>query len=163
MRVAIGADHAGYEMKNLVGEVLRKLGHEVEDLGTHSSASVDYPDVAQKLAEAVSTGRFDRGVLVCGTGIGMAIAANKIPAVRAASCSDPFSARMARAHNDANVLTLGARVVGSGVAREVVEAFFGTAFEAGRHLRRVEKIHAPEGRHGAVGSASQERSNPSDA
>jgi ribose 5-phosphate isomerase B len=142
LKIAIGADHAGYELKEEVRRGLEEAGHEVRDLGTHSETSVDYPDFAVAVARAVASGEADRGILICGTGIGMAITANRVRGVRAASCSDCYSARMARAHNDANVLTFGARVVGPGLAGELVRAFLETGFEGGRHERRVEKIEA---------------------
>ena len=146
MKIAIGADHAGVELKNHLAEVLRADGHEVEDLGTHSSDSVDYPDYAAAVARSVVADSQDRlGVLVCGTGLGVAIAANKIEGARATTCNDLFTARMARAHNNANVLTLGSRVVGPGVAEEIVRTFVSTEFEGGRHGRRVGKIHDLEG------------------
>ena len=145
MKIAIGADHAGFELKNHLAECLREAGHRVEDLGTHSTDSVDYPDFSGAVARAVGGGDADRGLLVCGTGVGVAIAANKVDGVRAASCNDLFTAGMARRHNDANVLTLGARVVGPGVAEEITRIFFETAFEGGRHSRRVAKIHDLEG------------------
>ena len=144
MRIAVGADHAGRELKDHLARQLEEEGHEVVDLGTDSSASVDYPDYARKVAAEVAAGGAERGVLVCGTGVGVAIAANKVRGVRAANCNDLYTAQMSRAHNDANVLTLGARVVGSGVAEEIVRVFLGTPFEAGRHARRVDKIKALE-------------------
>lgn len=144
MRVALGADHAGVELKNRLAAALSRSGHEVLDLGTHGAESVDYPDFASAVAEALRTDEADRGVLVCGTGIGIAIAANKVDGIRAATCNDLFTARMARAHNDANIVALGARVVGDGVAREIVETFLSTDYEGGRHARRVSKIHALE-------------------
>ena len=144
MRVALGADHAGVELKDRLAAMIGQAGHEVLDLGTHGPASVDYPDFASAVAQAVRDDEVERGVLVCGTGIGVAITANKVNGVRAATCNDLFTARMARAHNDANVLTLGARVVGDGVAREIVEIFLATDYEGGRHARRVAKIHALE-------------------
>ncbi len=138
------SDHAGLELKNHLVEVLRAAGHEVEDHGTHDGASVDYPDFAHVIAGVVAgdEGTEDGaiGLLVCGTGLGMSIAANRHAGVRAALCHDVFSARMTRAHNDANILCMGARVVGIGVAEEVATAFFGGAFEGGRHARRVGKI-----------------------
>jgi ribose 5-phosphate isomerase B len=140
VRIAVGADHAGIDLKNHLAELLRGAGHEVEDLGTHTAESVDYPDFARKVAEHVAEGGAERGILVCGTGIGVAISANKVHGIRAANCNDLFTARMARAHNDANILTLGARVVGEGVAEETVKIFLATEFEAGRHQRRVDKI-----------------------
>lgn len=144
MKVAVGNDHGGLALKETVISLLREMGHDVVDLGTNSGDSCDYPDFAGKVAEGVGSGAYDRGVLICGTGIGMSIAANKVKGVRAALCNEIFSARMARAHNDANILCLGARVVGPGVAAEIVKAFFTTEFEAGRHARRVEKIRLLE-------------------
>jgi len=144
--VAVACDHGGFDLKATVMAVLQALGHEVEDLGTYDRSSCDYPDYAQKVAEGVASGTYDRGVLICGTGIGMSIAANKVAGVRAALCNEVYSARMARAHNDANVLCLGARVVGPGVAEEIVRAFFTTEHEGGRHARRVDKIRLLEQR-----------------
>lgn len=144
MRIHIGADHAGFELKEQVRRTLDDLGHEVVDVGTHGEESVDYPDYASAVAHAVADGEADFGVLVCGTGLGMAIAANKVPGVRAVQISDPGMARMARLHNDANVVTLPGRHIGPEVAAEIVGAFIGTAFEGGRHQRRVDKIGAIE-------------------
>jgi ribose 5-phosphate isomerase B len=144
MKIAVGADHAGYQLKEHLARFLEQLGHEVQDLGTHSEASVDYPDFAAAVAQAISAGEAERGLLVCGTGIGVAIAANKVNGVRAANCNGLFSAKMARAHNDANILTVGARVVGDGLAEEVVRAFLDTPWEGGRHAQRVDKIQALE-------------------
>lgn len=144
MKIAVGADHAGYRLKDLLLEQLTALGHAYEDFGTESASSVDYPDFAGRVARAVADGAADFGLLVCGTGTGMAIAANKVDGVRAAACTDAYSARMARAHNDANVLALGERIIGPGVAEDVVRVFFGTDFEGGRHARRVDKIGALE-------------------
>ena len=141
MKIALGADHAGYPLKDHLSRWLRDAGHEMQDLGTHSSESVDYPDFAAAVARAVASGEAERGILVCGTGIGVAIAANKLDGIRAANCNDLFTARMARAHNDANVLTLGARVIGVGLAEHIVRAFLETEWEGERHRRRVEKIH----------------------
>ncbi len=138
--IAIAADHAGFALKSALAAELAALGHEVLDLGTHSTESVDYPDYAAALAAAVESGRAGRGVLVCGTGIGMAIAANRHAVVRAAVCHDITSTRLARAHNDANVLALGARLVGEEVAKDCLRAFLSTAFEGGRHARRVDKL-----------------------
>jgi ribose 5-phosphate isomerase B len=138
--IAIAADHAGFALKSALAAELEALGHEVLDLGTHSTESVDYPDYAAALAAAVESGRAGRGVLVCGTGIGMAIAANRHSVVRAAVCHDITSTRLARAHNDANVLALGARLVGEEVAKDCLRAFLSTAFEGGRHARRVDKL-----------------------
>lgn len=140
MRIAIANDHAGLELKKEIAEGLAKLGHRVEDFGTHDNSSVDYPDFATRVAKAVRDGQVDAGVLVCGTGIGMSIVANKYRGVRAALCTTEFEARMARQHNDANVLCMGERVVGPGLGRAIAEAFVGTQFEGGRHLKRVQKI-----------------------
>ena len=145
-KLAIGADHAGFLLKNHLAQKLRAEGHDVQDLGTHDSQSVDYPDFAAAVGRAVAGGDAELGILVCGSGIGVAIAANKIPGVRAATCNDLYTARLSRAHNDANVLTLGARVVGEGLAEEIVAAFLASPFEEGRHARRVAKIHALEPR-----------------
>lgn len=139
-RIAIGSDHAGFKLKEELEAALIAKGHDVRDLGTHDEESTDYPDYAHPVARAVAGGDAELAVLVCGTGVGMSMAANRHPGVRAAVVSEPFSARMARAHNDANVLCIGARVVGSGLALEVVEAFLETSFEGGRHARRVEKV-----------------------
>lgn len=144
MKIALGADHAGFELKDNLASLLRDEGHQVEDHGTGSSASVDYPEYAAAVGQAVQNGSADLGILVCGTGVGIGIAANKIKGIRAAICNDIFTAGMARAHNDANVLALGARVVGPGVAEEIVRAFLTTEYEGGRHSRRVGKIHALE-------------------
>jgi ribose 5-phosphate isomerase B len=139
-RIAIGADHAGYDLKLVLVQELGKLGFEIQDLGTDSLESCDYPDYGHAVSEAVEEGRADRGILVCGTGVGMSITANRHRGVRAVVCSEPFSARMSRRHNDANVLCLGARVVGAGTALDIVDAFLRTPYEGGRHARRVSKI-----------------------
>jgi len=145
MRVILGSDHAGFALKEHLKGRLAEWGHAVEDLGTHSTESADYPDYAAAVGRRVVEERGGAlGVLVCGTGIGVSIAANKIDGVRAARADDPYSAGMARAHNDANVLCVGARVVGSGVAEATVRAFLDTAFEGGRHQRRVDQIAALE-------------------
>lgn len=141
--VGIGSDHAGYALKEELLSVLRDDGYEIKDCGTFSLESVDYPDIAVTVAKAVSAGDFDKGILVCGTGIGVSIAANKVKGIRAAATSDTFSARMARAHNDANIVCMGARVVGPGLAHDIAKAFLDTDFEDGsRHERRVNKINA---------------------
>ena len=141
MRIAIGADHAGYALKAEVLGWLGARGDTVVDLGTSSATNaVDYPDVAHALAKLIESGEADVGVLVCGSGVGMSIAANRHSSVRAVVCSEPYSARLARQHNDANVLCVGARVVGLGTAKDIVDAFFATAFEGGRHAGRVAKI-----------------------
>jgi len=146
MKVTIGGDHASPAMKEKIGETLRAMGHEVEDVGAFSDESCDYPDVAEKVAEAVSTGRADRGVLICGTGIGMSLAANKFPGVRAAVVHDLFTAEVSRTHNDANVLCLGARVVSDDEAVAIVKKWMSLEAEGGRHARRVGKITAIEER-----------------
>jgi ribose 5-phosphate isomerase B len=138
-RWIVGADHAGLELKNHLVGVLRGLGDQVEDIGTHNADSVDYPDYAAEVARRVAAGE-GRGLLVCGTGIGMAMTANKVPGVRAAVVTDAFTARATRAHNDANVMAVGQRVIGAGVAEEALKAFRETSFEGGRHQRRVDKI-----------------------
>jgi ribose 5-phosphate isomerase B len=138
--IAIASDHAGFELKGAVKAELEAMGQVVLDLGTHGVESVDYPVFADALAEALRDGRAARGVLVCGTGIGISIAANRHRHVRAALCHDSASARLARAHNDANVLALGARLIGVETAKDCVRAFFNTAFEGGRHARRVAKL-----------------------
>ncbi len=139
--IAIASDHAGYDLKSLLIEELKALGHEVLDLGTHdSSASVDYPDFGHALAEAIASGKAERGVAVCGTGIGISIAVNRHAGVRAAVCHDETSARLAREHNDANVLALGARLIGPEVAKDCLKTFLETEFSKGRHTPRVAKL-----------------------
>ncbi len=141
MKLAIGADHGGYVLKKEVVEFLSKIKDiEVTDHGTSGPESVDYPDFGKKVSEAVSTGAADRGILICGTGIGMSIVANRFPKVRAALCHDNFTARMSRLHNDANILVMGERVLGRGVALDIVKAWLETEFEGARHLRRLQKI-----------------------
>lgn len=142
MRIAIGSDHAGFALKRSVIGLLSELGHSCEDFGCYSDSSVDYPDIGKPAAEAVSQGKFDRGILICATGIGMCIVANKVHGIRAAVCHDTFSARRAREHNDVNVLCLGEWVIGQGLMREVVTTFLSTEFVGGRHARRVKKINA---------------------
>ena len=138
--IAIGSDHGGYELKCSVIEYLEKKGVEYKDFGCYDRSSCDYPDFAVKACSAIVEGICDKALLFCGTGIGISIAANKVPGIRAACCSDVFSAKFTRLHNDANVLCLGGRVVGTGLALELVETFLTTKFEGGRHSRRVEKI-----------------------
>jgi len=144
MKIAIGADHAGFALKEELKKLLAQAGESIQDLGTHAAEPTDYPDQARAVAEAVASGKADCGLLVCGTGIGMAIAANKIAGVRAAVCHDATTARLAREHNDANVLCLGARIVGPGVAEDAVRAWLGARFAGGRHERRVDKIRSLE-------------------
>ena len=128
MKIAIGSDHAGYQLKTAIVQYLQEKGYEYQDFGVYSAESVDYPDQAAIVAKAVADGDFDQAIIICGTGIGVSIAANKIRGIRAALCHDVFSARMARAHNNSNVLALGARVVGPGLAEAIVEAYLGTDF-----------------------------------
>src|SRR5437879_7214418 len=143
--VPLGADDAGFPLKEDPKAGLISRGHDVVDLGTHSAESVDYPDFAVGVGSAITAGKADRGVLVCGTGIGMAMAANKVPGVRAAACSDAYTARMSREHNDANILALGARITSREAAIEIVEIWLGAEFAGGRHARRIEKIVALDG------------------
>ncbi|MCA1583442.1 MAG: ribose 5-phosphate isomerase B [Acidobacteria bacterium] len=147
MRVAIGADHAGFELKRDLAAILVQHGHELIDLGTHSPAPVDYPDTAEAVASAIRNGQVDRGVLVCGSGAGVAVAASKFPGVRAAVCHDCYTARQAVEHDDVNVLCLGSRVIGPALARMLVETFLTASFAGDeRHLRRLAKIDAIETR-----------------
>jgi len=145
LRIAVGCDHNGLELKRAILNLLSSLGHQHHDFGCYTSDPVDYPDVAARVARAVGQGEFDHGILICGTGIGMCITANKVKGVRAALCHDVFSAQRARQHNDANVLCLGGQVVGSGPAGEIVRAYLEASFEGGRHARRVAKVAALEG------------------
>lgn len=140
MKIAVGSDHRGFEVKQRVVALLQNMGHEVVDVGTASRDSVDYPDFAFKVATAVSDGRCERGVLICGTGIGMCIAANKVRNVRAAPCHDSITAEMSRRHNDANVLCLSADLLGEELIDRMIRIWLETPFEGGRHARRVEKI-----------------------
>lgn len=143
-RIAIGSDHAGFELKAHLVELLRSQGHDVADLGTHSSESTDYPPYCAAVGRAVRDGEAELGIVLGGSGQGEQLAANKVRGVRAALCNELYTARMARAHNDANVLAMGARVVGVGLAEEIVALFLGTAFEGGRHARRVAQLMALE-------------------
>jgi ribose 5-phosphate isomerase B len=138
--LAIGADHAGFALKEELKRVLERRNVAFEDLGTHDLSSVDYPDYAHRVASGVASGKYGLGVLVCGTGLGVAMAANRHAGVRAAPCTDPYAARMTRLHNDANVLCLGARIVGPGLAEDILAAFLDAQFEGGRHAKRVAKI-----------------------
>jgi ribose 5-phosphate isomerase B len=140
MRIAIGADHAGYEAKEGLKQRLARRCETVEDVGTHGSASVDYPDFAGRVARLVAEGKADFGVLICGSGIGMSIAANKVRGIRAAHCTEAYTARLAREHNDANVLCMGSRVTGPGLMEETLDAFLDASFQHGRHDGRVDKI-----------------------
>ena len=138
--IALGSDHGGFELKREIANYLTERGIPFEDFGTHSPDSCDYPDMAVEPCEAVANGRCDQAILICGTGIGISMASNKIHGIRAAVCSDYFSAKYTRLHNDANVLCLGGRVVGPGLACELVEVFLNTPFEGGRHSGRIEKL-----------------------
>ena len=140
LRIAIGSDHAGFSLKEKLKQWLIELGYEVRDFGTMSEEAVDYPDIAFKVAREVSKGGFDRGILICGTGIGMCIAANKVIGIRAALCWDKRSAELSRKHNNSNILCLGGRVLREREAMKIVDAWLTTKFEGGRHLRRVRKI-----------------------
>ena len=144
MRIAIASDHGGYDLKEQVKAWLRELGHEAEDFGCHGRESCDYPDFGAAAARAVASGQCERGVVICTTGIGISITANKVRGIRCALCGDPWSAEMTRRHNDANMLAMGAGVVGPLLARRIVETFLTTEFEGGRHQRRVDKITAVE-------------------
>ena len=145
MKIALAADHGGFNLKKDLAAYVAELGHEAIDLGTNSAESVDYPDYARKLTDAIKSGKAELGILVCGTGQGVAMTANKQPGIRAGVVSDTFSARMIRAHNNANVICLGERVVGTGLARELVKTYLETSFEGGRHERRVAKIEGGSG------------------
>lgn len=140
MKIAIGSDHGGIELKEAIKSFLAENGYDFKDFGTNSKESCDYPDYALPVAEAVVAKEFELGILICGTGIGIGIAANKVPGVRAALCSDTFSAHATREHNNANILTLGQRVVGQGLALDIVKTFLTTEFEGDRHQTRIDKI-----------------------
>lgn len=144
MKIAVASDHGGFRLKEEIIALLRETGIEYKDFGTFSEDSVDYPDIALVVAEAVQRDDFERGVLCCGTGIGVAIAANKVSGIRAAQCHDTFSARAAREHNNANILTMGQRVIGPGLARDIVTVWLQAEFQGGRHARRVDKIGSIE-------------------
>lgn len=145
MQVAIGADHGGFRLKEELKQLLTEMDIPYRDFGTYSLDSVDYPDIAQVLARSVANGEYDRGILLCGTGIGMSIAANKIKGIRAALVHDVFSAEATREHNDSNILCMGERVIGFGVARLIARTWLETAFTAGRHVQRINKIGLMEG------------------
>jgi ribose 5-phosphate isomerase B len=155
MRIAIGADHAGFALKQYLIKTLRRLGHDVDDRGTHGEEVVDYPWICADVAREVPAGRADRGIVIGGSGQGEQITANKVPGVRAALCNDLFTARLSRAHNDANVLAIGGRIVGMGLADEILTLWLDTPFDGGRHQRRLDQIaeieatcRFPEGRSG---------------
>ncbi len=140
IKIAIGSDHGGFDYKASIIKALQDKGYDIVDMGTYSPESCDYPIIAKKVARAVAKGDFEKGILVCGTGIGMSMAANKVKGIRAAVCGDTFSARATRAHNNANILCLGQRVVGEGLALDIVDIWLTTKFEGGRHERRVNMI-----------------------
>lgn len=144
--LAIGSDHGGFELKQAVMKHLAERGVEYRDYGTYSSESCDYPDFGEAVGRAVASGECERGIVICGTGIGISIAANKVRGVRCALCGDCYSAEMTRRHNDANILAMGARVLGEGLALKIVDTFLDTGFDGGRHTRRIEKLAAIEGR-----------------
>ena len=144
MKIAIGCDHAGVALKNEITPILDALKIEWEDFGTKEEESVDYPDFGEKVSNAVSKGKVDRGILICGTGIGMSIVANKFPGIRAALCHEDYSAKMSRLHNDSNILVLPGRVIKSATAIDIVKTWFATDFEGGRHQNRLDKITAIE-------------------
>ena len=144
MKIAIGSDHAGWKAKEEVKSLLQQLKHTIEDFGTNNEDSVDYPDYALKVARAVTAGKFERGILICGTGLGMCLTANKVKGIRAVACHDEFTAEMSRLHNDANILCFGARVLGTEQIEAIVKIWLNTAFEGGRHQRRLDKISDSE-------------------
>jgi ribose 5-phosphate isomerase B len=146
MRIAIGSDHAGFSLKQVIRGCLSEMGHTYEDFGCYDTDSMDYPDIAFAVADAVANGQFNQGILICATGIGMSMVANKVAGIRAAICHNTFSARRAREHNNANVLCMGGLVVGEGVAREVVTTYLGAEFVGGRHAQRLEKLKVIEER-----------------
>ena len=147
MRIAIGADHAGFPLKQHLVKVLQALGHDVDDRGTHSEAVVDYPEICAAVGREVVAGRAAKGIVIGGSGQGEQIAANKVHGVRAALCNDLYTARMSRQHNDANVLSMGGRIVAPGLADEIVKLWLDTAFEGGRHQRRIDQVAAIEREH----------------
>lgn len=140
MKLAIGCDHGGYSLKKVIMKHLDEKGIEYKDFGTYDTNSCDYPDYGYKVAEAVLSGEYESGILICGTGIGISIAANKVPGIRAAHCTDTFSARAARQHNNANIIALGERITGPGLAMDIVDAYLSAEFEGGRHENRLNKI-----------------------
>jgi ribose 5-phosphate isomerase B len=147
MRIVMGADHAGFALKQHLRDTIRRLGHDIDDLGTHSDEPVDYPGICADVGRAVVERRADRGIVLGGSGQGEQIAANKIPGVRAALCNDLYTARLSRQHNDANVLAMGGRIVAFGLADEIVALWLNTAFEGGRHQRRIDQITDMETKH----------------
>ena len=142
--IAIGSDHGGFELKEHIKKHLEERGLEYKDFGCYDENSVDYPDIAEKVCNAINSGDADKGILVCGTGIGISIAANKIDGIRAAHCHDVYSAEMTKRHNNANVICMGGRVIGRELAFKIIDAWLDAEFEGGRHQKRIEKIHALE-------------------
>ncbi len=140
MKIAIGSDHVGIELKLTIIEYLKELGHEVEDFGPYSLERTDYPVYGKKVAEEVATGSFDKGILICGTGVGISIAANKVKGIRAIVCSEPYSAKLSHEHNNTNILAFGSRVIGSELAKMIVKEWMDAEFEGGRHANRVKMI-----------------------
>ncbi len=154
MRIVIGSDHAGFQLKEIISDYIRELKHEVVDVGTHSTEPVDYPDFAEAIGKILIEGRADRGVLICGSGVGASVAANKMPGIRAGLCHDTYSAHQGVEHDDMNVLVLGARVIGFELARELVRAFIGAQFTGEeRHRRRLEKIYLLEAQYRGGGNS----------
>ena len=147
MKIAVACDHGGLQLKGALVRYLTSKGHEVIDFGTDTEESCDYPDYALPAAEAVAAGRCERGILVCGTGIGVSLVANKVPGIRCAHCHDTYSAKYTRLHNDANMLAFGQRVIGEGLMEEIVDVFLSTDFEGGRHQRRLDKLAAIEAKY----------------
>jgi len=146
MKIVIGADHAGFRLKEYIKSFLLELGNEVIDMGTNSEERVDYPVFGERVARAVAEGKADFGILICGSGIGMSMVANKVPGVRAALCHEPFSARLSREHNNANILCMGGRIIGREMAKEIVRVFLATEFAGGRHEKRINLMHQLEGK-----------------
>lgn len=140
MRLAIGSDHVGMELKPIIMDYLKELGHEVEDFGAYSDERTDYPKYGKKVAEEVAQGNFDLGILICGSGVGISISANKVKGIRAVVCSEPYSAKLSREHNNTNILAFGSRVVGSELAKMIVKEWLAAEFEGGRHAKRVDMI-----------------------
>ncbi|MBO0446163.1 ribose 5-phosphate isomerase B [Enterococcus ureilyticus] len=144
MKLAIGSDHVGFELKPIIIDYVKELGHEIEDFGPNSSERTDYPQYGKKVAEEVASGNFDGGILICGTGVGISIAANKVKGIRAVVCSEPYSAKLSKEHNNTNIVAFGSRVVGSELAKMIVKEWLDATFEGGRHAKRVEMIQKIE-------------------
>lgn len=148
MKIAIGSDHVGFEMKPAIKEYLEELGHEVEDYGPYTDERTDYPIFSKKVSEEVAAGNYDRGILICGTGIGISITANKVRGIRAVVCSEPYSAKLSREHNNTNILAFGSRVVGTELAKMIVKEWLDAEYEGGRHQRRIDMISEIEKENG---------------